>query len=182
MKFALLPGSLRTDSLNKKLAKQIAQMLNSQKHEAILLDLRSLSIPLYDGDMEVKEGLPKGIVELDKNLKNAHGIIVVTPEYNFSIPGVLKNAIDWLSRVKPHAFVNKPVLLLAASPGGFGGLRSLMATRQVIEGLGAYVFPEMMAVPKAHEVFAENGFNDTKLEERISKLLTVFGQYTTKFI
>lgn len=182
MKLAVLPGSMRTDSLNKKLAKEISVILNNQKHESFLLDLRLLSIPLYDGDIEEKDGIPQGIAWLDKSLKESQGIIIVTPEYNHSIPGVLKNAIDWLSRIKPTVFVNKPILLFAASPGSFGGLRSLAATRPVLEGLGAYVFPEMMAVPKANEVFAEKGLSDAKLQERITKLLINFVQYTAKLI
>jgi chromate reductase, NAD(P)H dehydrogenase (quinone) len=174
MKIALFAGALRRDSLNKKLAREAARLAAARGHAVDFIDLQPFALPVYDGDIEAA-GMPAAVGELSKRLLAADALIVSTPEYNGSIPGSLKNTIDWLSRVKPVAFADKPLLLLAASPGALGGVRSLWHTRQPFEVLGAHVFPDMLGVPKAHEAFDEAGLlKDPKTVERLQGLLDRF--------
>ena len=174
MKIALFAGSLRRASLNKILAREAARLAAADGHEADVIDLQPLALPVYDGDAEAA-GLPAGVAELSRRLLAADALIVATPEYNGSIPGSLKNAIDWVSRVKPVAFADKPLLLLAASPGALGGVRSLWHARVPFEALGAHVFPDMLGVPKAHEAFDEAGrLRDAKTAERLQDILARF--------
>ena len=174
MKIALFAGSLRSGSLNKKLAREAARLAAERGHAVDFVDLQSFALPVYDGDVEAA-GMPAAVGELSKRLGAADAFVVSTPEYNGSIPGSLKNAVDWLSRVKPVAFADKPMLLLAASPGALGGVRSLWHTRVPFEVLGAHVFPDMLGVPKAHEAFDESGrLRDEKTVARLRDLLDRF--------
>jgi NAD(P)H-dependent FMN reductase len=176
MKILLFAGSLRRDSLNKKFAREAARLLSPRPGiETEFVDLQPLAIPVYDGDVEEKGGIPAGASELSRKIAGADALVISTPEYNGSIPGVLKNAIDWLSRIKPGALTAKPILLLAASPGALGGTRSLWHSRQPLEVLGNYVFPEMLGLPLAHQAFDESGvLKDAKTVERLSGLLDRF--------
>ncbi len=176
MKILLFAGSLRRDSLNKKFAREARRLLSARPGvETEFVDLQPLAIPVYDGDVEEASGVPAGVQELAKKIAASDALVVSTPEYNGSIPGVLKNVIDWLSRLKPVSVSGKPLLLLAASPGALGGIRSLWHTRQPFEVLGTHVFPEMMGVPLAHQVFDDAGaLKDAKLVERLDGLLERF--------
>jgi chromate reductase len=174
MKIALFAGALRRDSLNKKLAREAARLAAARGNAVDFVDLQPFALPVYDGDVEAA-GVPAAVGELSKRLAAADALVVSTPEYNGSIPGSLKNTIDWLSRVRPVAFADKPLLLLAASPGALGGVRSLWHTRVPFEVLGAHVFPDMLGVPKASEAFDESGrLRDAKTVERLQDLLDRF--------
>ncbi len=178
MKFAIMPGSLRRDSWNKKLGHVVEKMLLEQKHEVTYLDLKSYPMPVYDGDIEAGEGIPETVKALDKAIQSADALIVVTPEYNGSIPGILKNTVDWLSRLKPHCFTDRQVLLLAASPGPLGGVRSLWHTRQPFAVLEAHVYPVVYGLSKANEAFKPEGdLVDPKVEERVRSLVKKFAGY-----
>lgn len=116
---------------------------------------------------------------LDKILISAAAIIIATPEYNGGIPGVLKNALDWASRAKPNPIDSKHILLLGASPGALGSVRGLWHTRVPFEALGAFVYPQMFGLAKAHEAFDEKGFlKDSKNQEQLTKLVQNFIKFT----
>ena len=104
-------------------------------------ELRDFDMPLYDGDLEAASGIPEGVQRLAARISAADGMLMASPEYNFSVPGVLKNAIDWLSRTKPMPLRGKRALLLSASPSLVGGNRGLWALRVPLEVLGVHVFP-----------------------------------------
>jgi chromate reductase, NAD(P)H dehydrogenase (quinone) len=176
MKILLFAGSLRRDSLNKKFAREALRLLSAKAGvETEFVDLQPLGIPVYDGDLEEASGVPAGVRELSAKIMAADALVISTPEYNGSIPGVLKNTIDWLSRIKPGSLTGKHLLLLAASPGALGGTRSLWHTRQPLEVLGNFVFPEMQALPRAHQAFDEKGvLKDAKTLERLDGLLERF--------
>ena len=176
MKILVFAGSLRQGSLNKKFAREAMRLLGTKSGiETEFVDLQPLSIPVYDGDFEEASGVPAGVKELAGKILGADALLISTPEYNGSIPGILKNTIDWLSRLKPVSLAGKPLLLIAASPGALGGIRSLWHTRQPFEVLGTYVFPEMMALPAAHVAFDDAGaLKDAKLVERLNGLLDRF--------
>ena len=176
MKILIFAGSLRRDSLNKKFAREAMRLLSARAGvETEFVDLQPLAIPVYDGDVEEASGVPAGVKELAGKILAADALVISTPEYNGSIPGILKNVIDWLSRLKPVSVSGKPLLLLAATPGAYGGMRSLWHTRQPFEALGTHVFPEMLGLPLAHQAFDESGgLKDAKLVERLEGLLERF--------
>ncbi len=179
MKLVLFAGSLRKDSLNKKLVAATQKLLPTSV-EATVVDIKTLNIPLYDGDVEV-EGIPEGVQLLATLIQGAQGVVISSPEYNGSISSPLKNTIDWLSRLKPVPLEQKPVLLLAASPGGLGGVRGLLHGKVPLEVVGSYVYPQTFGLAKAHEAFtAEGTFVDSKNAERIKALTAAFVQYCQK--
>ena len=173
-------GSLRSGSLNKKLVRAAARFAEQAGAEVTLLDLRDLNIPIYDGDVEASTGIPEGAMQLKQMMANHDALLISSPEYNSSITGALKNAIDWASRQAPgeaplQSFSGKVGAMLSASAGALGGLRSLLATRAILEHLGVLIIPEQFAVARANEAFDEAGnLEDPKQAaavERVAKRL-----------
>ena len=155
-------GSTRTGSLNKKLVKVAAAGARAAGAEVTELDLRDLSLPLYDGDLEEQAGLPPGAKRLKELLKAHQGLLIASPEYNSSISGALKNAIDWASRPEPGepplaAFAGKVAGLVSASPGALGGLRGLVTVRSILGNIKVLVLPDQVAVGKADQAFEPDG-------------------------
>jgi len=157
-------GSARAGSHNKKLAKLGAAIAEVNGIPATFLDLADYPMPIYHGDMETAEGQPENAKKLKAVMEMHSGIFIACPEYNASITPLLKNALDWVSHVRPEGeaplqvFKTRVFALGSASPGGMGGLRSLITVRQVLElGLGALVLPDQFATPRAHEAFGEDG-------------------------
>ena len=181
MKFLLLSGSLRKESLNRKLLSNISQLIKDQGlGEVIVADLKELTLPVYDGDIE-SVGMPDGVVRLGNLLDSADAFISCSPEYNVSISSPLKNAIDWLSRLKPVPLEKMPVLLTGASPGAFGSIKALGHARAPFETLGSYVFPQTFALPKAHEAFDLNGkLVDASTVKKLGTLISNFKEYAQK--
>lgn len=183
MKYLLLCGSLRAESLNKKLLKVCASILSEKKSNVVeIVDLKTLSIPVYDGDVEAL-GIPQGVEKLAQLISQSHALILCSPEYNGSISGVLKNTIDWVSRVRPIPFERKPVFLAGASPGAFGAIRGLGATRPPLEILGAYVYPQPFALPKADQAFNKAaGLDDEKSRKKLIDSLKLFEEFAQKLL
>jgi len=155
-------GSTRTRSHNKALVRLAAHLAQTAGAEVSLIDLRDYPMPLYDGDLEVSQGLPEKARALKQLMMDHHGFLLSCPEYNSSISAVLKNAIDWISRPQPNetpgiAFKGKWAALTAASPGNLGGVRGLFTVRQILNTLGVVVLPAQLAVSRANEAFAEDG-------------------------
>ena len=129
MRILAMAGSTRRDSFNRKLLAVGVKAAEAAGAEVEVIDLKELAIPLYDGDLEKEQGLPPGAQRLKDALAEAQGLLIATPENNHSIPAVLKNAIDWASRPPSNALAGKTAALMAASTGGFGGVRVLMQLR-----------------------------------------------------
>lgn len=153
-------GSIRTGSYNARLAALVAKELARTEVEVSLISLQDYSMPLYDGDREGASGPPEAAVKLKRMLCAHHGVFIASPEYNASVAPLLKNAIDWVSRVRDGkepplaAYRNRAFALGAASDGSYGGMRSLMALRQILElGCGALVIPEQISVRGAAQAF-----------------------------
>jgi len=175
-KILAFAGSTRVDSFNKKVVKIAAAGARAAGADVTLLDLRDLPMPLYDGDLEAKEGIPPNAKKFKEYLLVHQGLLISAPEYNSGISGVLKNAIDWASRSAPGeaplaCFVGKVAALMSASPGGLGGLRSLVQVRSILSNIHVLVLPEQVAVPRAHEAFNPDGtLKDPKQHASIEKL------------
>lgn len=155
-------GSTRRDSYNKKLVKIAAEGARSAGAEVTFVDLRDLPMPLFDQDLEAEEGMP-GNARVFKELLLAHqGLLIASPEYNSSLSGVLKNAIDWASRpeageVALAAFAGKVAAIMSASPGRLGGLRGLVHLRSILGNLQVLVLPDQVAIPNANGAFGVDG-------------------------
>lgn len=181
MNYLLFSGSLRSGSYNKKLVAVVHSILAGNPAANIkIADIRSLSIPVYDGDVEAV-GIPEGVKELGKMIQEADALIISSPEYNGSIAGVLKNTIDWVSRLRPVPLERKPILLMGASPGYFGSIRALGFTRAPFETLGSYLYPQSFALPKAGDAFTPTGdLVDEGTKKRLSGILDSFAQFAEK--
>lgn len=172
----VIPGSNREASLNRRLAKAAARAASAAGAEVTFADLRDYALPLYDGDLEAREGLPANALRL-KSLIAAHdALIIAAPEYNASIPPLLKNAIDWASRpggdpLPVNPFAGRFALLLSASPGALGGLRGLAHLRAVLETLGTWLLPETLTVGAAHEAFNGAGELDPARARNLDRLV-----------
>jgi NAD(P)H-dependent FMN reductase len=133
-------------------------------------------MPLYDGDLETEQGIPVNGMKLKALLLAHDGLLISAPEYNSSISGVLKNAIDWASRPIPNeqplaCFTGKVATLMSASPGALGGLRGLVTVRSLLSNISVIVLPDQVAVPKAHEAFGPEGkLKDPKQQASIEAL------------
>jgi len=173
MKILAFAASLRKGSFNRKLITQAIEVLKEAPGVEIdHADYREFEMPIYDGDVEENSGIPKGGQELIRRIQAVDALVISTPEYNGGIPGTLKNAIDWASRTDPIPFDGKPLLLIGASPGGFGAVRSLWHTRVPFEVMGAFVYPEMFGLARAHQSFDEQGkFVDPKNRARLQELI-----------
>lgn len=161
-KILAFAGSTRIESFNKKLVKIAADGAREEGVDVTIIDLKDFQMPLYDADLEKQEGLPPNAVKLKQLMSSHDGLLISSPEYNSSISGVLKNAIDWASRqnndeVPLACFKEKVAGLMSASPGVLGGLRGLVHVRAILENMGVIVIPTQIAISKAHEEFDLNG-------------------------
>jgi chromate reductase, NAD(P)H dehydrogenase (quinone) len=162
----LFSASLSSSSLNDRLASQAARAVEEHGGVVDRARMSDFDCPSYSGDVERAEGIPTGAEEFRRRLIAADAFVIVSPEYNFSMPGVLKNLIDWASRYRPQPFKGKHGLLMSASPSMGGGNRGLWALRQPLEHLGAPLYPDMFSLAQAHQAFGEDGaIADAKLRK-----------------
>lgn len=174
MKIFLLAASLRKDSSNKVLINICADHLK-QKHEVDIAEFSEFDAPLYNGDIEERDGVPKNAQDFAKRICEADKIIFSVPEYNYSVPGAFKNLIDWASRVRPMPYKGLKILILNASPAACGGNRSYWHTKIPLEGCGAFVYPGTFSLAKTYEVLDSNGnLKDPKLKNQLHQLLDEF--------
>lgn len=169
MRILAFAGSLRSGSLNRRLLATAVTSIGDRA-EVDLLDLRDVGLPIYDGDLEEKEGLPEGARQLKERVRAADALLIATPEYNHSIPGGLKNAIDWASRPPDNPFRGRLALLMSASPGSFGGTRGMLALRHVLMALFVTVLPNSVHLAHAGAAFDETGrLKDEKTRSTVDK-------------
>jgi NAD(P)H-dependent FMN reductase len=167
-------ASLREDSLNRKLAALAVRIAEQSGATVDHASMRDFDVPSYDGDGEKAHGFPPGAEELRRRLLESDAFIVSSPEYNSSMPGILKNLIDWTSRFRPQPFDGKHGLLLSASPSMVGGNRGLWALRIPLEHLGARIYPDMFSLAQAHRALVQDDFADAALRARFEKNLQAF--------
>jgi NAD(P)H-dependent FMN reductase len=174
VKVLIFAASLRMDSLNRKLASLAARVVKDSGGEADVADMRDFDVPAYNGDVEKTQGIPGGAQELKRRLGENDAFIISSPEYNASMPGVLKNLIDWTSRFRPQPFDGTHGLLMSASPSMAGGNRGLWAARIPLEHLGARVYPDMFSLAMAHKAMLDGEITDPALRSRFEKNVQAF--------
>lgn len=177
-----ISGSLRKGSYNSALLKAVVELAP----EALTVDVSSIrGIPLYDGDVEAESGIPESVRVLKERIASSAGLLIVTPEYNSSIPGVLKNAVDWLSRPGSdlqRVFGGRPVALLGASPGRLGTVLSQTAWLPVLRALGLSLWsgPRVL-VGEAHKVFdADGNLTDERVRTQLRQFMAGYAAFVAE--
>ncbi len=160
MKIIALSGSLRQESFNTRLTRLLTDLAPvGTSVQAVTLQ----GIPLYDGDLENREGIPEAVESLRAQIKSSGGLILATPEYNAGMPGVLKNALDWLTRppseLKP-TFADRPTALAGATPGGWGTALAQSGALITLRQLGVHLYPGYLRVSDAHEKLSDEGVDE----------------------
>jgi len=159
LKILVIPGSLRTGSLNARLAATAALELAQAGAEVSRISLDDFPLPIYDGDLQTKSGVPKNAINLKRMMSAHHGVLIVTPEYNSSVPSLVKNTIDWVTRVQDinetrgQVFRERAFAIAAASESRLGGTRALSALRLILSACQATVIPNQLALSFAGEAY-----------------------------
>ena len=159
LKILVIPGSLRTGSLNARLAAAAVHEFAQAGAEVTRISLGDFPLPIYDGDLQTKSGVPKNAINLKRMIGAHHGVLIVTPEYNSSVPALVKNAIDWVSRVQDahesrgQIFRERAFAIAAASESRLGGTRALAALRLILAACQATVIPHQLALSFAGEAY-----------------------------
>jgi len=191
-KILCFAGSARAASLNKRLARAAADAARAAGATATFADLADYPMPLYDGDLEALEGPPEAARRLLTAIASHGGLFIASPEYNASIPPLLKNSLDWVSRIRDTGIADLPtgidviktrvIALGAASPGGTGGMRGLIAVRYTLEmGHGALVLPDQVLVPRAAAAFSDDRtLSDKDASDRLTAAMAKLVAMTTK--
>jgi chromate reductase len=175
VRFLVFAASLRDDSLNARLADLACACIEANGGIAERASMAEFDCPSYNFDVQTGEGFPSGAQAFNERLQSCDAFVIASPEYNASLPGMLKNAIDWVSRYEPQPFNERNALLLSASPSMVGGNRGLWALRMPLEHLGARVYPDMFSLAQAHKAFDPKGrLSDPRLDERFDTNIVNF--------
>ena len=175
LRLLVFSASMRKDSLNTKLAKLAAQAIEKNGGVADLAGMEEFDCPSFNQDLELSNIHPKGAEEFRKRILANDAFIISSPEYNGSMPGLLKNTIDWVSRFRPQPFNECHALLMSASPSMGGGNKALWSLRMPLEHLGSRVFPDMFSLATAHKALNEQGqIIDEKLAQRFDDNIVSF--------
>jgi NAD(P)H-dependent FMN reductase len=189
LKILVIPGSLRTGSHNVRLAAAAAYEFAQAGVDVTRLSLGDFPLPIYDGDLQAKSGVPKHAVNLKRMIAAHHGVMLVTPEYNSSVPPLVKNTIDWLTRVQDanetrgQVFRTRPFAIAAASEGRLGGTRVLAALRLILSACHATVIPNQLALSFADQAYDDmdrlKNPADIEAMKALVRQLINFSQHTT---
>jgi len=186
-KIIAFAGSARNESLNRRLIAFAAATAEKAGAEVDLIHLRDHPLPLFDQDLEDEQGMPEIGHQLKQRFAAAHGMLIASPEYNSSFSPVMKNTIDWMSRSESDdepacaVFRGKVAGLMAASPGGIGGMRGLFQLRAVLQNIGVIVLPNMASVGGAMDVLTQDGqISDASIEKRVVAVVESLVELTTK--
>ena len=169
-------GSTRKESVNKRLARIALRAAKKAGAETTFVDLQDFNIPLYCDDLVAKQGIPEGVLEFKQLLNSHNGFFIASPEYNGSLTGVLKNAIDWATikadgEERMSCWNGKIAGLVSASPGGLGGIRGLHHLRTILAGIGTFVLPNHLAVSNSPgNLQNEKQITDDKLQVQLESL------------
>jgi chromate reductase len=165
-------ASLRRGSVNRRLLAPAVEVARAHGAEVDVAEFVEFDMPLFNHDVQQASGFPAGAQEFARRVQSADGMLIASPEYNFSLPGTLKNAIDWVSRMKPMPFRGRTAFLMAASGGLIGGIRGLWQLRIPLEGCGVVVYPDMFPLSNAPHAFDDvGGLKDPQLRERLERMV-----------
>ena len=174
MRLLFFAGSAREGSYNKKLARLGRHVAEANGIEAVFVDLKDYPMPIYNGDLEAAEGPPERARAFNALLGEYEGVFIASPEYNASVTPLLKNTLDWVTRVRAkgesglEVFQSRVFAIGGASPGNYGGMRSLLQLRQILAvGTGALVIPQQVAVPRAAGAFEEDGSLKDEAQQKL---------------
>lgn len=166
-------GSARRDSLNRKLLAVVVDATRAVGGEVTLLDLNEHVLPLYHGDLEDAEGLPANAKKLIDLILSHDALLIASPEYNSQITPLLKNTIDWCTRADENPLRGKVAAVVSASPGAFGGIRSMTLARQLLTHLGCHVIPAQCVLPHADKAFDSVGrLQDARTQKAVVAVAT----------
>jgi len=166
---------LRRESLNHRLATLAARVIEAQGAQVEHAMFSEFDCPSYDRDDEIEKGVAPGALRFSERLRASDAFLIASPEFNASMPGALKNVIDWASRIRPQPFNGRQGILMSASPSMSGGNRGLWALRVPLEHLGARVYPDMFSLAQAHQAFNEEGrIANTELMSRFETTIECF--------
>ncbi len=154
-KIVTFSGSVRVGSVNTALLNSAAAFATAAGHEVDAIDLGAAQLPLYDGDVQANHGIPMAAQAMAERIASADGVLIASPEYNGGPSPLLKNTIDWVTRVEMTLFAGKHIGLLAASPGGGGGAHGLGIVTQIFTYMQCDLHDETFTLPKAFEVIAD---------------------------
>jgi chromate reductase len=175
IKILIFSASLAKDSLNTKLAKLAVTIIEKKGGKVDYAEMKDFDCPSFDIEAEKNLAIPSGASEFQKRLQANDAFIIVSPEFNSSMPGLLKNSLDWVSRFRPQPFNERHALLMSASPSMGGGNKGLWALRMPLEHLGARVFPDMFSLAVAHKMLIDdNKIGDPMLAERFEQNISGF--------
>jgi chromate reductase, NAD(P)H dehydrogenase (quinone) len=176
MRLLFFAGSTREGSFNKKLALLARHIAEANGIEAVFVNLKDYPMPLYNGDLEAAEGPPERARAFKALLGEYRGVFIASPEYNSSVTPLLKNTLDWVTRVRAkgetglEVYKSRVFAISGASPGYYGAMRSLLTLRQILEvGIGATVIPQQLALPRASDAFDEDGSLKDKAQQEMLK-------------
>ena len=176
MRLLFFAGSTREGSFNRKLASLAHHIAEANGIEAVLAELKDYPMPIYNGDLEAKEGPPERARAFKALLGEYDGVFIASPEYNSSVTPLLKNTLDWVTRVKEkgetglEVFRSRVFAISGASPGSYGAMRSLLHLRQILElGMGATVIPQQIALPRAMDAFEADGSLKDNAQQTLCK-------------
>ena len=175
LKILVFSASLRKESLNTRLAKLAAKVIEKNGGIADFANMSEFDCPSMNQDLEANDFHPEGAKEFRKRVLANDAFVISSPEYNGSMPGLIKNMIDWVSRFRPQPFNEHHAMLMSASPSMAGGNRSLWTLRMPLEHLGTRVYPNMFSLAMAHKAFNDDGnIADATLQERFETNLSAF--------
>jgi chromate reductase, NAD(P)H dehydrogenase (quinone) len=176
MRLLFFAGSTREGSFNKKLAALGRHIAEANGIEAVQVDLKDYPMPIYNGDLEAAEGPPERARAFKALLGEYQGVFIASPEYNSSVTPLLKNTLDWVTRVRAkgesglEVFRSRVFAIGGAAPGHYGAMRSLLQLRQILSvGMGALVIPQQIAVPHAMHAFEEDGSLKDEAQQNLCK-------------
>lgn len=181
MKLLGFAGSLRSTSYNRRLLALVGESMGRAGAELEIIEFADIDAQTYSEDRQKEQGFPASIEALRARIDSAAGLVIASPEYNFSIPGGLKNVLDWLSRYRPMPVRGVPTLLVSASTGPYAGNRGLWALRVPLESMGAPVYPDMYSLPFAGDAFDEAGqLRDPDRARRLEANVVAFLDYARR--
>ena len=170
-KIIALGASNSKNSINKALATYAANQVKGT--ETVVIDLNDFDIPLYGIDIETAEGIPSEAIKLSEIFSQTDGFIVSLAEHNGSYSAAFKSAYDWLSRINPKVWNNKPMLLMATSPGGRGGAGVLQGAKSSFPHMGATIIADF-SLPSFYDNFSENGISNKELQDDLTSKINLF--------